>query len=119
MGCPRPSRLGPVTHTLRTPPEASLPIATPPWPVVVVMPRMTTLRLGLPTAMPSSLRPDLMEMQSSLVANVLCSMSTFVDESGSIPSPLDMVDVVSMCTLRMMTSSEYSGCTVQYGEPVM
>src|SRR5262249_37942216 len=62
---------------------------------------------------------DLMAMQSSLVANELFSMSTFTDESGSIPSPFEAVAVVSMWTLRMTTLREESGGSVQDGDPGM
>jgi hypothetical protein len=61
------------TNTFRTPPETALPITTPPWLPFMVQPRITMFSEGTPRRRPSSLRSDLMAMQSSPVSKTQSS----------------------------------------------
>jgi len=54
--------------TLRQLPEISLPMTTPPCPSFMVQPRTMIFSLGTLRRRPSSLRPDLMAIQSSPVS---------------------------------------------------
>src|SRR5215471_14823891 len=93
-----------VTYTFFTPPDISLPMPTPPWPSAPFTRRTTMFSLGRFTRQPSSLSPDLMMMQSSPVLNDESSMSTFLHESGSMPSLFG--PSVTTFTPRMITFSE-------------
>src|SRR6185312_3708066 len=73
-------------NTLRTPPDISLPTVTPPCPFFMWQPRITMFSAGTFTRRPSSLRPDLMAMQSSPVLKKQFSISTSEHDSGSHPS---------------------------------
>ena len=76
------------SSTNKLPPEISLPITTPPCPFLIMQPRTIMFSLGIFHLRPSSLRPDLMAIQSSPVSNVQFSINTFLQDSGSHPSPL-------------------------------
>jgi hypothetical protein len=106
MRSPRsvPTKSESVTHTLRTPPDISLPITTPPWPRSPCRRRTTMFSLGLPTRQPSSFRPDLITTQSSPVLKKESSIRTFRLESGLQPSLFG--PLVSTLTLRTITFSE-------------
>ncbi|MNY69246.1 hypothetical protein D3C86_2071500 [compost metagenome] len=66
------------------------------------------------TRMPSSPRPALIVKQSSPLARVQYSMSTFLDDSISIPSPRGMPTERTVMP-RIITLSQYTGTTFQNG----
>jgi len=67
MRMPRsvPSKMQLLIVTLRTPPDISLPMTTPPWPSNIVQLVTVMFSQGRPTRRPSASRPDLIVMQSS------------------------------------------------------
>src|SRR5690242_1462269 len=95
------------TITLRTPPDDSLPMLTPPCPSFIL--QFCTIRFshGLLTRRPSALRPDLIAMQASPVSKVHPSISTSVHDSGSQPSLLG--PWLLMLTLRTVTFFDNTG----------
>jgi hypothetical protein len=77
--------------TFRTPPDISLPMVMPPQRPLNSQLSTTMFWLGRPTRRPSRSRPDLIGMQSSLVSNRHPVTCTSVQESGSNPSPWELV----------------------------
>src|SRR5208282_2886792 len=92
--------------TLRTPAEVSLPM---PMHANVrslkVQLEMCTSSHGRLMVLASAPRPDLSEMQSSLVSNVQPSIVTFLHESTSMPSAPEW-----NTTFLKITFSQYTGC---------
>ena len=76
--------------------------------------RTTMFSLGRAQRRPSTLRPDLIAIQSSPVLKVQSSISTFLQDSGSQPSPLG--PLLSTVTPRTVRSSQRSGWMTQNGE---
>src|SRR4051794_39486064 len=99
---------------LRTPPEISLPIVTPPCPSFISQPRTIIFSVGTPILRPSSLRPDLIAMQSSPVSKEQFSTSTSLHDSGSHPSLFGPCEEIR--TFRTVIFSERTGCISHIGE---
>src|ERR1039458_1715170 len=95
------------TNTLLQLPEISLPMAVPAWPSRIVQSRMIRFTDGTPMRRRSSLRPDLMAMQSSPVSNRHFSISTSRQLSGSQPSLFAPCETMS--TPRTMTLVQSTG----------
>src|SRR5579863_9149694 len=104
-------------YTLRTPPDISLPMVSPPCPSFISQLRMTRFSLGTPTRRPSRFRPDLIAMQSSPVSNTQFSIRTSRDESGSHPSLFGPWLLILM--LRTVTFVHSTGFTSNIGELII
>src|SRR5580698_2526944 len=102
------------TYMLRTSPDASLPIVTPPCPSFMTHFRTIMFWLGTAIRRPSRLRPLLIAMQSSPVSNSQLSISTSVEDSGSHPSLFG--PWVAILTLRTVTFFDNTGLISHIGE---
>src|SRR6266481_5311116 len=107
-------------NTLRTPPEISLPIVTPPWPSFIRQFWITIFSEGTLTRRPSAFLPALIAMQSSPVLKSQFLINTSVHDSGSQPSVLGPDSrlilppvIVILCTVTFVQST---GWTCHIGE---
>lgn len=101
--------------TLRTPPEISLPITTPPCPSFIVELRtMMFSERRCPIRRPSSFLPDLMAMQSSPVSKMQFSISTSLEDSGLQPSLFG--PWLTTVTPRTVTFVQSTGLISHIGE---
>ena len=98
-----------------TPPVVSLPAVTPPFPSAISQFRTTAYRAGTLTRRPSASLPDLNAMQSSPVEIVQCSISTSVQDSGSMPSLFGPFGL-STVTPRIVTLRQSTGWMFHIGE---
>ena len=96
------------------PPDISEPTTMPPWPFFIRQLRTITFSVGVAASIPSRLRPLFMAMQSSPVSKKQSSISTFLQLSGSHPSPLG--PSFCICTPRTVRFSQKSGWITQNGE---
>ncbi len=101
------------TNRFLNPPDISLPTTTPPWPFSIRQWRTITFSVGMFQRRPSRLRPLLIAMQSSPVSKKHPSISTFLHDAGSQPSPFGP----SFCTCTPLTVrfSQSNGCITQNG----
>src|SRR5690554_5733885 len=105
------------TNTLRAPPEISLPITTPPWPLRILQPLIRIFSEGVFKRRPSLFLPDLMAIQSSPVSKKQFSITTFLQDSGLQPSELG--PRLSQVTPLMVTLWQRTGLINQKGALVM
>src|SRR5690554_2426636 len=101
--------------TLRTLPDTSLPITTPPWPLSIVQLVMVTFSVGTFHFLPSISRPDFMVIESSPTLMWQSEIRTLRHEVGLIPSVLGEGGLL-MVTPRIVILSENAGLMVQKGE---
>src|SRR5262245_55569931 len=99
---------------LRTPPETSLPITTPPCPSFITQLRTTMFSEGVATRRPSSFLPDLMAMQSSPVSKTQFSINTSRLDSGLQPSLFGPCE--TRVTPRTVTFVQRTGGISHIGE---
>ncbi len=108
----KPVRVPLNTHRVRytsfIPAAVSLPHVMPPWPFSARQWRITTFSVGLPTRMPSSALPLFSVKQSSPQFSVEYSISTFLHDDMSMPSPLGTPTEFTV-TPRIITFSQYMG----------
>src|SRR5581483_12233471 len=89
-------------------------MVTPPCPFFMWQPWITMFCDGTFTRRPSSLRPDLIAMQSSPVLKKQLSISTSEQDSGSHPSVFG--PEASILRLRTVTLVQRHGVTCHIGE---
>src|SRR4051794_17617288 len=104
-------------NTLRTPPDISLPIVTPPWPSFIWQSSIRMSSLGVFTRRPSAFLPDLIAMQSSPVSKLQSRITTIRLDSGSQPSLFGPWELIF--TPSTSTWSDSVGCSSHIGEFTM
>ncbi|MPM46880.1 hypothetical protein SDC9_93587 [bioreactor metagenome] len=101
---------------LRTSPDISLPTTKPPCPRNTLQLSTITFSVGRARCRPCSSFPDFMQIASSPTSNILFTISTFTQDSTSIPSPFWAKLGLRTRTLSTTTFSHISGWIFQLGE---
>ena len=99
-----------------TPPLISLPTTKPPCPLNTVQPSTITFSHGMPRFLPSRSLPLLIQIPSSPTSKVELTISAFLHDSKSRPSPFWAKEGLRTNTSSISTFSHIKGWMFQAGE---